>query len=221
MRWSAFMIGHPFRGVTGPAEGAIHLDSGTSPSPWHQNDFRCRDSPDVHCLTRRRGRHPEGLRQRITIVSYWTKYLSILALSFALTAAAFAHDFKVYPGAVPDQQTANRLMKVASGGNFHIDFYTTTDPFDKVVAFYRTMYKEARPAASPIQPLRLTSYLGVSTGTQEAWFVLDGASDLATSKSWITVSHPWTMRETAGLVGKWYYFTIKKVTVIEWIQNRS
>ena len=118
-------------------------------------------------------------------------------------------------------------MRVASG-DFHIGFYTTTDPFDKVVAFYRAIYKETEPAPVPtnyrLHPLSVSTVDGYRVDgyqMREAWFVLDGASDLATSKSWITVSHPWAFRRPAGLVGRWHYFMIKNVTVIEWIQNRS
>jgi hypothetical protein len=101
----------------------------------------------------------------------------LLALS---SVVCLAQDMKVYPGAKHDDKVSRDATAAAPGKQ--VDVYLTSDNFDKVYAFYKGLYKElpmhgARPGQK--QAIRMT------------FFVVDGATTLASSKYWAKVQHPY------------------------------
>ena len=54
--------------------------------------------------------------------------------------AAGEEGFKTYPGAEYDKKSSEAASQVQSGTK--VDVYTTDDSFDKVVTFYKDLYKE-------------------------------------------------------------------------------
>ncbi len=137
--------------------------------------------------------------------------LWILLLSMALPVAANAQSFTPYPGSRPDQATADAAMKLAGSGT-RVGVYLTDDPFEKVAAFYKALYKETKV---PGNPLTLPS----GEKVKSAYFVLDAAKDLSTSKSWMKVQRPYI--GDVVMQGPTPQFKdIRDVTVIETVEKR-
>ena len=63
-------------------------------------------------------------------------------------------------------------------------YYTTNDPFDKVVAFYKNIGKEYRMPHMPGGKLPNGQDLKVT------FIIFDGAADIMASKSWAKIQHP-------------------------------
>ncbi len=134
----------------------------------------------------------------------------ILVLAVTLPVAATAQSFTPYPGSKPDQAAADEAMKRAGAGKL-VGVYLTNDPFEKVVAFYRTLYKETRGAG----PSRLSNGQKV----QWAFFVLDGAKDLSASKSWMKIQRPFIGDVVMqGITPQ--YRDVRDVTVIETVEEK-
>ena len=128
----------------------------------------------------------------------------------ALPATANAQSFTPYPGSTPDQATADAAMKLAGNGT-RVRVYLNDDPFEKVAAFYKVRYKETTCGNSPTLP----------NGEKVKWacFVLDGAKDLSTSKSWMKVQRPYI--GNVVMQGPTPQFQdIRDVTVIETVEKR-
>ena len=101
--------------------------------------------------------------------------LSLLVAGLLLGAAnvpGIAQEFKPYAGARLDEK-ASREASAASPGK-QSEVYTTTDAFDKVLAFYKGQYKEV-PMSRP--PPKIA-------GQQIRWafFILDDGTSLATAR---------------------------------------
>ena len=101
----------------------------------------------------------------------------LLALGSVL---CLAEDMKGYPGAKRDDNVSREATAAAPGKQ--VDVYLTSDGFDKVVAFYKPLYKELPLHAAPP---------GQKQAMQMTFFVIDGASTLASSKYWVKVQHPY------------------------------
>lgn len=102
-----------------------------------------------------------------------------------------ASQFKVYPGASLDEKATKEARELATqakqAGSPRI--YTTKDPFQKVALFYKELGKEiAMPRSSGTKgnPKKIEKY-----DLWEAYFILDGALDLSSSKSWVKVQRPY------------------------------
>ena len=96
-----------------------------------------------------------------------------------LASPALAGEFKVYPGAKIDE----RATREGTG-----TVYTTADPFDKVAAFYKgigTEYMMPRASGTSGKPKKRGGY-----DLWEAYFIFDGAKELADSKVWAKVQRP-------------------------------
>ena len=108
------------------------------------------------------------------------------ALMLALVAAG--QGFKVYPGATvytpPDTEEAREAKKALPPG-MTSTIYTTKDPFEKVVDFYKALGKEYSIPGMP-KGRKLPS----GQDLEQSYFIFDGAADLGTSKSWVTVQRP-------------------------------
>ena len=108
-----------------------------------------------------------------------TKRIAIcLSLAAGLLAAA---DFKPYPGAKLDDKASHEASLSGKGES---QVYTTSDPLDKVYAFYKPLYPEYK--------MRRT---GARTATGQDvvfyFFLLDGAGNLISSKYWMKIQHPY------------------------------
>jgi len=123
-------------------------------------------------------------RKRLTLTLL---FVTLLVIS----CVTIAGEFKPYPGARIDEKATQeaRKMTVESGmPDIHPSIYTTSDPFEKVYAFYQGMGKEYQmPGRVKGKPKMLPS----GQELKEAYFILDGAGDLMASKLWIKVQRPY------------------------------
>ncbi len=121
------------------------------------------------------------------------KVMPIIAVVVGLifTGAINAAEFKLYPGAKIDEKAtklANELAQQAKEKDAKATIYTTSDSFQKVASFYKSIAKEySMPRASGTtgKPKKYEKY-----ELWEAYFIFDGAKDLASSKLWIKVQRP-------------------------------
>jgi len=140
--------------------------------------------------------------------------LCILAsvMFLALPALGLSASFKVYPGAkledVYETKQSEGGTKMAKAPQVII--FTTNDPFESVVAFYRGTGREYRIPGSSGKPIKLSS----GQELKEAYFIFDAAGDLGTSKHWIKIQWPYVDKGRMGdpLYGK--YEKIREVTAI-------
>ncbi len=138
------------------------------------------------------------------------KRISILAFAifFCLPVLGFSASFKVYPGArledvyVPKQSEIEAKISKAP----KVITFTTNDPFESVVAFYRGTGREYRIPGSSGKPTKLSS----GQELKEAYFIFDNAADLSTSKHWVKIQWPYRMR--GGFQGR--YENVREVTAI-------
>ena len=115
--------------------------------------------------------------------------IAILVVSLTLSVAC-AEDFKVYPGAKLDEQLTKEAVQQAAQAKVDTrpSIYVTDDSFDKVFSFYQGIGKEYQmPYAHPAKVQRLPS----GKELKAAFFIFDGASDLAGSKKWIKIQRPY------------------------------
>ena len=146
-------------------------------------------------------------------------FVLALVMLFALPTVVFAGTFKVYPGAKlediyePKQSEIEAKMSKAP----KVIIFTTNDPFESVVAFYRGTGREYRISGSSGKPTKLPS----GQELKEAYFIFDNAADLSASKHWIKIQRPYLSRERTkqGFQGK--YGTVREVTAIIEEDKRS
>jgi hypothetical protein len=118
--------------------------------------------------------------------------LYALALSCILALPGQAAEFVLYPGATLDEAATKEAMEAAAAAKMtgvKTAIYTTSDAFAKVAKFYQGMGTEyAMPRASGVsgQPKKSAEY-----DLWEAYFILDGAKGLASSKRWVKVQRPY------------------------------
>ena len=142
-----------------------------------------------------------------------------LFIVFPLSAGGFDRGFKVYPGAkVEDVYEARQPevgTKMTKGPKVIV--FTTSDPFESVVAFYRGMAREFGMSGNSGNPTKLSS----GQELKEAYFIFDGAGEITTSKHWIKIQRPYLSRERTreGLQGK--YGIVREVTAIIEEDKRS
>lgn len=144
------------------------------------------------------------------------KLLAVLAgLAFAFITAAWAADFKPYPGARVDEAATRDARQAAAQSPLQIQtlvptIYLTGDPFEKVAAFYRGQAREYR---MPGRQGRAPQKLPGGQEIKEAYFIFDGAKDLVTSRRWAKVQRPYI--GGMKMVGRTPQFQdIRDVTVI-------
>ena len=138
---------------------------------------------------------------------------------FALPAFGFSASFKVYPAA--KLEDVYEAKQSEAGGKISkapkVIIFTTDDPFESVVAFYRGIAREYRMPGSTGKPIRLSS----GEELKEAYFIFDDASDIMTSKHWIEIQRPYVSRERTreGLQGA--YGAVREITAIIEQDKRS
>jgi hypothetical protein len=116
------------------------------------------------------------------------KFAGLPLLTLALTAGAAAQGFKPYPGATrynpPDTKETRDAMKALPAGTTTAT-YTTTDSFEKVVAFYKGSAREYQ-----IPGMRSGGKLPNGQEMKHTFLIFDAAADITTSRSWAKVQHP-------------------------------
>jgi hypothetical protein len=130
---------------------------------------------------------------------------------FSFSAVVFAGSFKVYPGAEveeiykPDRSGAVPQTQKAP----KVVIFTTNDLFENVVAFYRRNAREYRMPGGG-KPTKLSS----GHELLEAYFILDDAGDIMTSKHWIKIQRPYLVRGRTGEGFQGRYEAVRNVTAI-------
>ena len=137
----------------------------------------------------------------------------------SLTAIGFSAPFRVYPGA--ELEDVYEVKQPGPGGKILETskeiIFTTSDPFESVVAFYSGVAREYRMPGTGGRSIKLSS----GRELKEAYFIFDNAGDLSTSKHWIKIQRPYLSRArtSQGSLGK--YEKILEVTAIIEEDKRS
>ena len=120
-----------------------------------------------------------------------TIYVCLL-VAFLFSTVIFAAEFKYYPGAKMDEKATKQARDGAVAvkmPDVKPTIYTTSDSFEKVASFYKGIAKEymmPRASGTSGKPKKREGY-----DLWEAYFIFDGAQDLASSKLWIKVQRPY------------------------------
>jgi hypothetical protein len=133
-----------------------------------------------------------------------------------LMAGAGAAEFKPYPGAVkytPPETEANQRFTNALRPGLTITAYFSNDSFEKVVAFYKGLGREYTDAR--MKPGRLAN----GEEVRKAFLILDDARDVASSKSWVSIQHPFTGRVSMQ-AGVPQYSDVREVTEIVFTERK-
>jgi hypothetical protein len=146
-----------------------------------------------------------------------TKFAGAGVLILAVTTILAAQGFKVYPGATkftpPDTEETREALKALPPGT-EATYYITNDSFEKVAAFYRGFAKEYT-----IPGRKSAGKLPNSQEIKQTFFILDGAKDIVTSKSWVDVQRPYIGSiKMKGFVPE--YHDVRDVTAIVWTQKK-
>jgi hypothetical protein len=140
--------------------------------------------------------------------------IATLALVAALVMAQAA---KVYPGAKkytpPDNEETREAAKSMPPGMQSM-IYLSDDAYEKVATFYRGQGKEfAMPGMQ--QDAKLPS----GQAMHQSFFILDGAEDLRSSKSWVKVQRPF-IGSVVMKDGVPEFKDIRDVTAIEVVEKK-
>lgn len=144
-------------------------------------------------------------------------FVRLALLILAITANVAAQGFKTYPGAAqftpPATEDQKKLLQSLPPGT-QVSFYRTDDSFEKVQAFYQGFAKTfTMPGA------RTGRKLPTGQELKQAFFIFDGAADLAASKSWATVQRPYIGSvEMKGPAPE--YHDVRDITVITLTQKK-
>jgi hypothetical protein len=139
-------------------------------------------------------------------------YVLTFMMVFAWLRVAFSGVFQVYPGAQLDDiyelkqpETVNKMSRVPK-----VFIFTTHDFFDSVVSFYRGNAREYRVPGVTGKSMKLSS----GQEFREAYFILDDAADIMTSKHWIKIQRPYLGRSQSGKGFQGKYQALREVTAI-------
>jgi len=146
-------------------------------------------------------------------------FILTVAILFFLPALGFSASLKVYPGAkLEDVYESKKSEGGAKMSNSpKVIIFTTNDLFENVVAFYRGIAREYRVPGMGRSPVKLSS----GQELKEAYFILDTAGDLSSSKHWIKIQRPYVDKGRPGdpFYGK--YEKTRDVTAIIEEDKRS
>ena len=138
--------------------------------------------------------------------------ISAFVMVLTLPAIILAGGFQVYPGVkvegIYEARQPGPGTKVPKAPKVIV--FTTSDPFESVVAFYQGIGREYRVRGSSGNPTKLSS----GQELKEAYFIFDDAGDIMTSKHWVKIQRPYLSRERTkeGLQGR--YGAVREVTAI-------
>ncbi|MGZ6201100.1 MAG: hypothetical protein ACXWM6_06220 [Thermodesulfobacteriota bacterium] len=124
-----------------------------------------------------------------------------------LPALGFSASFKVYPGSKLEDvyETKQSEIEAKISKAPKVIIFTTSDPFESVVAYYRGIVREYRMPGGG-KSVKLSS----GQELKEAYFIFDNAADLSSSKHWIKIQWPYRMK--GGFQGR--YEIVREVTAI-------
>lgn len=155
-------------------------------------------------------------------------------------AAAPAQSFPLYPNAVRDDALARRALAQAKrlgvgGAVAEASAYVTPDAFASVLAFYRGVAREYRMPGRPadhrfVLPGAIVKDHGKikaipsRVSIRQAFFILDGAADLADSHRWLMIAEPIVGRMTVSRPApdqlRFTYGELRQETAITYIEIR-
>jgi hypothetical protein len=112
------------------------------------------------------------------------RFLYLAAFLVAGLQLAYAQP-KPFPGAKIDQQATGQAKAAAqTDPGLEVTVYTTDASFEKVCAYYKDLGKEYQ------MPGRRVRKLPTGQELHDAFFLLDNAADLPSSKLWVKVQRP-------------------------------
>jgi hypothetical protein len=129
--------------------------------------------------------------------------VGVCMLLASVSVPCLAQDFKLYTGSKLDEKASREATAAAPGKQSEV--YTTGDALDKVYAFYKGLYKEYTMRSSgPKLP----------SGQQIKWafFIIDGGTDLSSSKHWMKIQRPYV----GGAEGT----DIRDITIIQTVRAK-
>jgi hypothetical protein len=114
--------------------------------------------------------------------------LTVVLVLCVAAAGVWAGEFKPYPGSAVDKEATEKSMKMIAESGVKIvnTVYTTKDSFEAVAEFYKDLAKEFE-----MPGMGKTRKLPSGQDLHQAFFIFDGAEDLASSKLWILVQNPY------------------------------
>jgi len=116
-------------------------------------------------------------------------YLFASMIVFVVVSVIFAASFQVYPRA--KLVDVYEVKQPGVGGKESKPskeiVFTTNDPFESVVAFYRGIAREYRMPGYRGG----SNYPSLEQELKEAYFIFDNAADLSSSNHWIKIQRPY------------------------------
>lgn len=142
---------------------------------------------------------------------------SVVVIVLLVVISTAAQTFKVYPGATkstaPDNKESKEAAKSLPPGT-EGSVYFTSDSFEKVVAFYKGFAKEYT-----MPGMKKGGKLPSGQEMMSAFFIFDGAADIATSRNWAKVQRPYIGSfKMNGMTPE--YSDVRDVTAIVVTQRR-
>jgi hypothetical protein len=134
-------------------------------------------------------------------------WLVMASATLAALVAAQPTD-SIYPGARVDVPSTQQARNISAGQpDLEITVYNTADPYYKVFAFFQKKGKEFKTLGSNARKLPNGWEL------HDAFFILDDAPTMASSKRWVKLQYPYIgqyglTRNTSG------QYDIRNVTAI-------
>ncbi len=113
-------------------------------------------------------------------------YHLIALLLFSLGSLALAQEFKRYKGAKADTAATEAAMRLAATEpGLEVTVYVTSDPFEKVCDFYKSVGHEFQTIG------KRTRKLPNGQELRDAFIILDDAKNTLTSKMWVKIQRPY------------------------------
>jgi hypothetical protein len=132
-------------------------------------------------------------------------FVYVVAVGAMIVLPAIGQNFKVYPGSEIDATMESREISHATQDGLHVvqpaHIYTTEDPYEKVVEFYKKLGVE-HPT-----PNIMGKNVNFTT------FIFDGAQRMQDSKSWAIILRPYMGPVTTS--GNEHQQEVRDVTVIK------
>ena len=139
------------------------------------------------------------------------------ALGLLVAMAAVGQAPKIYPGAkkyTPPETEETKEAEKAMPPGMQSTIYLTDDGYQKVATFYRGAGKEYT-----MPGMAKGAKLPSGQEMQQSFFLLDGAADLQSSKSWVKVQRPF-IGSVSVKDGVPEFKDIRDVTAIEMVEKK-
>lgn len=138
-------------------------------------------------------------------------YRRIALILLSLSILSWGQETKRYRGARQDAAATEEARNAAGAAAWEVTVYTTTDSFDKVYTYYKSVAQEYQVLG------KRTRKLPNGQELRDAFFILDDAKDLASSKLWVKIQRPYI---GAGLARGAATSDIRDVTAIVQSQKK-